>query len=165
MKKKIVLVILLALICIMSVSTFGACGNDKPIEVLMELINPTTGEVIEYGGTIDLLDLPAEKTPIEVRVKVKETGEYLTDYDIPENTVKGSCKARFYMETEKGNNWTSVCAIGYWPTEEQLNEVFFTYTVAKVDLSFDCKPVSVVDPNYKYKYFAHSRTLKIYINK
>ena len=164
MKKKIVLVILLALICIMSVSTFSACGNDKPIQVLLELINPTTGEVVNYEDTIDL---PAEKTPIEVRVKVKETGEYLTDYDIPENTVKGSCTARFVLIRRDAHSSGSitVCSDGYWPTLEQINEAPWGYDTYEVKLSFDCKPVSVVDPNYKYKYFAYSRSIGININK
>lgn len=85
-----------------------------PREVELELINPVTGEVVKNG---DRVQLPEEKTYIEVRIKDKETGEYLTDEDLPKK-VKGSYSIciEIYDDTwEKAKG--PVLEGGYWPKE------------------------------------------------
>ena len=164
MKKKIAIILLVTILLTSCMAALGACVDEEPElrDVELELVNPTTGEAIKRHETIDL---PEEKTPIEVRIKDKETGEYLTDDDLPENTVSRSCDLTFYIyknEREEVDSWDP---LGYWPTKEELKGCFgddaYYY---EIRISFDCKPKNIVDSKLKRKYYMQTDYICFYFN-
>ncbi|MDE7216296.1 MAG: hypothetical protein K2O08_05765, partial [Clostridia bacterium] len=154
--------LLVAILLTMSMATLCACGkNEKAREVELELINPTTGDVMKSGDTIDL---PEEKTPIEVRVKDKETGEYLTDDDLPEMTLAESWNVNFAFINTEGFT-TSQQYIENWPTREYIDSRPY-YKEYEIIVFFSCIPKNLQNPEkFKIKYSRHVSYIKFYINK
>lgn len=142
MNKKTVTPIILILIIFTCVATFGACVKDevpsRPVKI--EIINPNTGEVLQSD---DVIDLPKEETPIEVRVKDKETGVYLTDDDLPGNTVIGSCNIIVWLLDTKGHHMYIVTH-NNWPIED--DNVKTGRHRYKIVVDFDCRPKEPKDP-------------------
>ena len=137
-----------------------SCKDEPMRRVDLELVNPTTGEIIKEWDTIDL---PTERLPFEVRVKDSETGEYLTDDDIPELTIKECCHARFELESKDYKQTIPFETDGLWPLVEDTN---FLYHHCRVTMYFECEPEYLRnDPNYKKKYYDTHRSVKFYINK
>lgn len=144
-------VVMLAALLIASMSVvFTACNNDEqelPV-VIMELVNPNTGDEVKYG---DKIELPPEGTKIEIRLRVLETGEYLTDEDLPETTVEksitiGIIKYRNWdhLEEHPGTGGPQPNYWNEWPSEKGVYE--FAY-------SFDCRPAFPENPDtFKRKY-------------
>ncbi len=102
MKKKIISAITLFTLSIMCIAMFAGCVQEepKPRKVELELVNPITGEAVKKN---DVIDLPEEGTPIEIRIKDKETGKYLTDNDLPENTIENSYHVNFAILNKEGH--------------------------------------------------------------
>lgn len=144
-------VVLSAIVLVAAMSVvFTACNDDKRElhDVIIELINPNTGEIVQYG---DKIELPPEGTKIEIRLKDLMTGEYLTDEDLPETTVEdsitiGIIKYRNWDHLEEHPN-TRGPQPNYWnewPTEKGVYEFSF---------SFDCYPENPENPKeFKAKY-------------
>jgi len=87
-------------------------------EVELEIINPTTGTALENGDTIDL---PKTVTPIEVRVRDKETGEYLTDEDFPEIIIKENISIMLGVtQSDKFAGW--VMDLNNWPKKSDIEK-------------------------------------------
>lgn len=154
MKNKKLAVILLAIFLLMvSVAMFSGCVEEepKPKEVLLELVNPITGDAIKNG---DIVDLPESGTPIEVRIREKETMD----------GVIGSCDVywRYIIEDKVQDPQET---FRYWPTHEQLKEWSWrTINYLAVDLRFDCNK-GIRDPNYERKYPITSTQIRFYINE
>ncbi|MDE7337368.1 MAG: hypothetical protein K2N32_04565 [Clostridia bacterium] len=166
MRKKVAVLLLVAILLTMSMAIFCACDDEEPEqrEVELELVNPITGDAIKDGDTIDL---PEEKTPIEVRIKDRETGRYLKDSDLPENTIKDSCEILFRVldkENKKIDGWDSY---GYWPTKKYLEEWPRSQSnYYEIYISFDCRPENPRNPKtFQRKYKMESDYIRFYINK
>ena len=169
MKKRVaifsisVIVIIIIAVCCM-VWVYNRENGDEPRDVVLELVNPITGEIINNGDTIDL---PEEGTPIQVRIKDKESGEYLTDDDLPENTVNGSYKIQFMILDDTGHSHYQD-RYEYWPTKEDID---FWWIRDKCNwyemrISFDCRPEKPKDPqNFVRKYKMKTENVRFYINK
>ncbi len=136
-------------------------GEPKPREVELELVNPITGDVIKNGDTIEL---PKKKTYIEVRIKDKETGRYLTDRDLPENTIANSYRTGFTILSPDRNNNVPLYTSGYWPTLEEINERPY-YNEYEVAISFDCETQSTIDSKTMPKYRSCHTYINFYISK
>ena len=163
MKKKIAIILVLTIMLTSCMAMLCSCVNEdpEPRDVEIELINPTTGEVIKRDDTIDL---PEEKTPIEVRIKDKETGEYLTDDDLPENTVKGSYTTSFNILDKEGHLYFGR-VYEYWPTMEDIDRAF-NCNYYEMQISFDCRPDDPINPReFKRKYKMKTDYVRFYINR
>ncbi|MDE5549449.1 MAG: hypothetical protein K2J13_04270 [Clostridia bacterium] len=149
MKKKIALLVLFAILLTTCLAMFCACTDEEPEsrEVVLELINPTTDEIIKSR---DIIDLPPEKTLVEVRIKDKETGEYLTDDDLPGTTVKESYKVYFKIRKNKEGHLDHERYGGYWPTKEDI-EAANKYNHCQAMISFDCRSQDSSSYRRKYK--------------
>ena len=120
-----------------------ACNDDEAEahNVIIELINPNTGEVVQYG---DKIELPPEGTKITVRVTDVVTREYITDEDLPETTVEdsitiGIIKYRNWEHLEEHPN-TGGPQPNYrneWPSEKGVYQFAFM---------FDCYPQNPKNP-------------------
>ena len=164
MKQKIravVLICVIAMLSICSVFTLSGCDkNDEPRDVELEVINPNTGEVLKSG---DHIVYPGKNALIEVRIKDKETGVYLTDDDFPDNTVRGCLT--FYVNrlrsdgsveshlSSMGECYYDVfgkfhaAPKGVWPQNEEYKSNYY-----EVSIAFDCKPKNIQQDNFKRKY-------------
>ena len=131
--------LLIATICVCTPMLLACEEEIIPREVELELINPNTSEVL-IGD--ERIDLPAERTYVEVRIKDKETGAYLTDADLPENTVKGSYDVGFEVNETGSPIFTS----NHWPLNSELSSVYDYY---RASIYFDCKPRSLRIQNLK----------------
>ncbi len=165
MKKKIVLVILLTMVLLVSIASFGACEDDlgySAKEVVLELVNPNTGEAVKRD---EVIELPRENTPIEVRIKDKETGKYLTDYDLPENTIKGSYHLNLYRLVKNPTidvyDRSPMSSSDYWPIEED-NVIYNSYYY-EIVIFFDCRPENPSNPQeFQRKYKSCSKSVRFY---
>ena len=163
MKKKIAIILLVTMLLTSFMVMLCACQKEEPEprEVELELVNPTTGEAIKWDDTIDL---PEEKTFIQVRIKDKDTGEYLTDNDLPENTVKESCNVQFIILDNDGQRYRQK-EYRYWPTKEDIESVPF-YNYYGIQISFDCRPDDPINPReFERKYKMKTDYVRFYINK
>ncbi len=164
MKKRLLVIALLAIMLLtMSMAVFGGCVEEEPEprDVVLELVNPNTGEAVKWNDTIDL---PEEGTPIQVRIKDKETGEYLTDDDLPENTVKGSCLINFIIYDNKGLTYIQKYYKN-WPTREDI-DFWWEYNYYGIQISFDCRPKDPENPReFQRKYKMDTYNVRFYINK
>ena len=103
MKKKILAMTLLLAI-VASMLAFVSCVDDEEyeaIKVKMVLLNPYTGEPVNSKTVIEV---PPENTPLVWQVVVMETGEVLTDEDLPGTTLAESIRigmfiSMLYMKT------------------------------------------------------------------
>ena len=162
MKRKLAVLLLVAILLTMSMATLCACAEEdpKPREVELELVNPITGDAIKDGDTIDL---PEEKTPIEVRIKDRETGRYLKDSDLPENTIKGSYHVQLIILDSDGHKHFQR-DYEYWPTKEKLKLERY-YGSYEMQMSFDCRPDEPRNPReFKSKYKMNTSYVKFYID-
>ena len=148
MKKKTIVMVLIAILFVTSMILIGVFTKEasEPRAVELELINPTTGEVIQPR---DIIELPPENTPVEVRIKDRETGEYLTDDDLPGTTVKESCKVYFKIRENKEGYFSHEQYGGDWPTKEDIEAANYHHCQAMI--SFDCKPQDSSSYRRKYK--------------
>ncbi len=151
MRKKIAVLLLVAILLTMSIAMFCACVDEEPEEreVELELVNPITGDAIKYGDTIEL---PENQTPIKVRIKEKETG----------NTVLGSCDI-YWMYVIDGKAQYPQKTFRYWPTQEQLKEWTWQSNYYEVDMYFDCMK-GIKNPDYQRQYPITSTQIRFYIN-
>ncbi|MDE5991037.1 MAG: hypothetical protein K2H36_05595, partial [Clostridia bacterium] len=147
MKKRLLVMTVLAIMLLtMSMAMFGGCVGEEPEprEVELELFNPNTGGTV---NRYDTLDIPEDGTPIYVRVKDKETGEILTDDDLPENTIRRSYTLVFYAYKEEREEIDSWNPQGYWPTKEELAKwPINTADYYEIRINFDCRPDNLKDP-------------------
>ncbi|MDE7337369.1 MAG: hypothetical protein K2N32_04570, partial [Clostridia bacterium] len=120
MRKKVAVLLLVAILLTMSIAMFCACADEEPEEreVELELVNPITGDAIKYGDTIDW---PEEKTYIDVRIRDKETGEYLNNFDFPGNSIRGSYRIEFILLSDDGIDTVPLDTDGYWPSLDKIN--------------------------------------------
>ncbi len=163
MKKRLLVIALLAIMLLtMCMAMFGGCVDEdpEPRKVELELINPNTGEAVEWDETIDL---PEEGTPIYVRVKDKETGEILTDDDLPENTVRGSYHVNFIILDNEGHVYRQKYYEN-WPTKEDIESVPY-YNYYEMAMFFDCRPKNPQDSKFYRRYERKSTYVRFYINK
>ena len=161
-KRLLVMAVLAAILLTTCMSMLVGCEDEKPRDVLLELVNPITGDIIKEGDTVDL---PTEKTPFQIRVKDKVTGEYLTDDDIPENTIEGSCRARITAISSSGKSTIPLYTYGKWPMLEDL-QFSSDYNHYRVDMYFEYASNEVVlQPKFKRKYFDEHQSIRIFINK
>ena len=165
MKKKLAVLLLAAFLLAMCMAIFCACADEEPEprEVELELINPITDDVIKNGDTIDL---PKVKMYMEVRIKDKETGKYVTDDDLPENTINSSYTLIFYAYKDDHEQQDSWNPYGYWPTIDFMKEWSRNRAdYYEVKISFDCKPRNLVDPKFVRQYKTTTKYVRFYINK
>lgn len=170
MKKRIravFLICVIAILCISSVFTLSGCDkNDEPRDVELEVINPNAGEVLNMW---EHFKYPGKNTLIEVRVKDKKTGAYLTDDDLPDNTVRGCLT--FYLKRLNENfsldrdlsvigecyyNESGVfCAAPYgvWPQNEEGK-----HNLYQLSIWFDCKPKHIQQSDFRRKYNSYIMT-------
>ena len=163
MKKRIFVLslMLIAIVC-GCLPMLSACGDKEiiPREIVIEVINPITGEVMKEG---DKIDIPEEHTKIEVRIKDKETGALLTDNDLPENTLKDSYVLNFRILDENGSMHSTLCSNGYWPIETELDAVYDQYGIA---VYFGCRPKNMQgNPGFQRIYKTTSYDIRFYINR
>ncbi|MDE6614731.1 MAG: hypothetical protein K2K24_04395 [Clostridia bacterium] len=158
MKKKIAVIILTVILLTTCLAMFCACKDKDPREVEIEIINPLTGELFVQD---EVLDLPTEQTPIEVRVKDKNKGKYLTDKNLPKTTVKESLNIRV-SRLWKNDYKELLNTNGYLPIEEE-NVVMSNYY--EIEITFDCKPTDIEDDDYKRKYEVKTASVCFYSNK
>lgn len=156
MKKTVAITILIILIT--SCCLTGCIEEVTPRYADVEVINPITGEVVNSGDTIDL---PEEKTRVEVRIKDKETGIYLTDDDLPEMTVESSYRVSFrYLDSAERVHFMHIN--DYWPLKSQTRPYHHGY---KITISFDCRPKYPRDPKrFKRKYQMETFYIIFYYN-
>ena len=117
-----------------------ACNNNKevtaPRKVEIVLINPNTGEPMRRK---EYIESPPAGTPIEVKIKDAETGEYLTDEDLPGTTLERSLS--IWIEGYLDWDDTSPASIqnyrNIWPT---YGEETLYYRVVRINIMFDCRP-------------------------
>ena len=163
MKKKIISAITLFTLSIMCIAMFAGCVQEEPPsrKVELELVNPITGEAVKKN---DVIDLPEEGTPIEIRIKDKETGRYLTDDDLPENTIENSYHVNFTILNNDGHVYLQKY-YKYWPTPKDIDSVpMFNYY--EMAMFFDCRPENPKDPKKFYRrYERKSEYVRFYINK
>lgn len=79
---------------------------EKPIKsrpVVLEVVNPHTGEILKRD---DKIDLPPEGTHVEIKIKDKETNVYLTDDDFPDNTIEETYSVAFRVIDDEGFSQT-----------------------------------------------------------
>ena len=137
-------VVLSAVVLMAAMSVMLTACNDDEAEahnVIIELINPNTGEVVQYG---DKIELPPEGTKITVRVTDVVTREYITDEDLPETTVEdsitiGIIKYLDWDHLEETPNMGSPQP-NYrdeWPSEKGVYQFAFM---------FDCYPQNPKNP-------------------
>ena len=165
MKRKLAVLLLAALLLTTCMSMFCGCVDEEPEprEVELELVNPITGDEIKYGDTIDW---PEEKTYIEVRIKDAETGEYLNNFDFPDNSIRGSYYTRFILISDSGIETKQLETEGYWPSLDEINKYSnHFYNEYRINIHFDCKPKHVKDPEYKRKYATCVASVIFYRNK
>ncbi len=150
MKRKILAAAVLIAMVVSVTSVFAAgCTDPEPEarDVTIELVNPYTGEAVQW---LEEIAMPPAGTPLEYRVRDAETGEILTDDDIPENTVAGSCSLDLQRVYEGSHNGT-VDETRYWPEAK-----------GKYDLGiyFDCRPRNPENPReFERKY--HNTTFQM----
>lgn len=156
MKRKIALALLAAILVTMCMAMFCACSNRKPREVEIEIINPLTGKVFEQD---EILELPTEQTPIEVKIKNKR-GKYLTDKNLSDSTVEESISIKV-SRLWKSNYKEVLNTDGYLPIEQE-NVVASNYY--EIEVTFDCKPANS-DEEYKRKYQETTTSVRFYSNK
>ena len=162
MKKKIAVAIILVMMLVMASTMLFGCEKEiVPRKVELELVNPITGEAVQRD---DIIDLPEEKTLIEVRVKDRETGEYLTDDDLPENTVEGSYHVNFIIRDNEGHTYRQEY-YKYWPTKEDIESVPY-YNYYELAMFFDCRPEKPENPReFQRRYEMKAQYVRFYINK
>ncbi len=172
MKRRIAAVVLIAMLAVTCMSMTCACVKDEepPRKVEIEVLNPNTGEPIKRNETIEM---PRDNTPVVIKIKDKETGEYLTDDDLPENTISGSCYLTFFVLSYEGAQIEQRTLKirenlkGYWPTKEELerwSRPFYNYY--KIAVSFDCRPDNPQNPDkYERRYAMTTQYIRFYINK
>lgn len=156
MKKTVAITILIILIT--SCCLTGCIEEVTPRDAEVEVINPITGGVVNSGDTIDI---PKEKTKVEVRIKDKETGIYLTDDDLPEMTVEGSYRVSVrYLDSSEDLQYLHIG--GYWPLKSQTHPFHREYEIA---IFFDCRPKRPIDPKrFKRKYQMETFYVRFYYN-
>ena len=162
MKRKLAVLLLAALLLTTCMAMFCGCVDEEPEprEVELELVNPITGDIIKSGDTIDL---PTEKTYIEVRIKDSKTGRYLTDNDLPENTIKDSYHVQLITLDNDGHNYFQR-DYKYWPTKEELKSESY-YGSYEMQMSFDCRPKNPQNPReFQRKYKMYTSYVKFHID-
>ena len=167
MKKKIAIILLVTILLTSCMATLCACAEEEPEpevtprDVKIELVNPTTGEIMQDGDTIDL---PPENTPIEVKIKDVEWDKYLRDFDLPENTIKESCLINFMFIDNDGDIHGREYR-EFWPTKEDIEKKGY-YNYYEISISFDCRPEKPRDPKtFQRKYKMRTAYVRFYINK
>ncbi len=156
-KKAIVITILAIMLLTMCMAMFGGCVNIKPRKVAIEIVNPLTGEVFEQD---QILELPNEQTPIEVRVKDKIIRKYLTDKNLSDVTLEESLSIKV-SRLWKSNYKEVLNTEGFLPIEEE-NVVASNYY--EIEVTFDCKPANS-DEEYKRKYQETTASVCFYSDK
>ena len=104
-------------------------------DVLIEVINPYTGEPIVYPHHAKF-PMPAADTPIEIRVKDRVTGKYLTDSDLKGSSLSASTSVSVacYSDWSKSSSdYSYVYRSKTWPGDD------CPYTIFKIT-------VHVTDP-------------------
>lgn len=130
-----------------------ACNKtSEEHDVLIEVINPQNGEVISYPHHAKF-SAPQTSTPIEVRVKDRVTGEYLTDEDLVGSSLDDSISIMISCYSD----WSESSSQDYylsktWPGNESPYRIFrltinFNYPPLNEDVSefeLRCKPRTLV---------------------
>ncbi|WP_410083969.1 hypothetical protein [Barnesiella intestinihominis] len=144
-----------AVLIVMAVSVTSVfatgCTDPEPEarDVTIELVNPYTGEAIKPYD-MEEISMPPAGTPLEYRVRDAETGEILTDDDIPENTVEGSCSLQLERIHDYSDN-TNVSDKSHWPQERGKYSLL---------IYFDCRPRNPENPReFKRKYHITSQDI------
>ncbi|MBD5087075.1 MAG: hypothetical protein HDT32_06970 [Clostridiales bacterium] len=158
MKKKIATILLVTILLTTCMAMLGACAERKPKEVEIEIINPLTGELFEQDA---VLDLPTEQTPIEVRVKDKNSDKYLLDKNLPKTTLNESLSIKVYRLWQRDYK-EDLNTEGNLPIEE---EGVVASNYYEIQVTFDCKPASIEDDEYKRKYEVKTASVCFYSNK
>lgn len=160
MKRRVAMAVLIVMLAVMCMSMTCACVKDEepPRKVEIEVLNPNTGEPINNG---DIVDFPKEKTLIIARIKDKETGKYLTDDDLPENTVRQSYHINVLQLYNDGSIRGPLYTEGYWPIV--ADNIVTSYNYYEIVVFFDCRPEKPQDPqNFTRKYERFNVSVKFY---
>ena len=160
MLKKLIVITIMTALLVTGMLALASCKEKEPISrpVKLELIDPTTGKEVINGSR---MDLPKEKTYVEVRVKDKETGEYLTDEDLPQTTIKKSYRVNIYAYREElGHKGYPILSEPYWP--EKVEALYDHY---KISIFFDCYPEGLNDPYFYRKYIATEKYVRVIFNR
>lgn len=143
MKRKVAMAVLIVMLAVTCMSMMCACVKDEkpPIKIDIEVINPKTGEPIQNG---DIIDLPEEDTPIEARFKEQETGEYITNVDLPGQLLLKDCyHANFrFVNLKLNEDYQIYCE--NWPIKE-IKDRWNRYDHFELIIFFDCKPDNIKD--------------------
>lgn len=146
----------IALTCLFACAAGVLVACDKTPEVhdvLIEVINPQNGEAIVYPHHAKF-SAPEQNTRIEVRIKDRVTGEYLTDKDL----VGSSLEASTSILISCYSDWSERLAqdgylSDFWPSSESQYRIFrltvtFTYPLPTQDnigeLDLRCKTSTLV---------------------
>ena len=160
MLKKLITITMMTALLVTGMLALASCKEKEPISrpVELELIDPTTGKEVINGSR---MDLPKEKTYVEVRVKDKETGEYLTDEDLPQTTIKKSYRVNIYAYREElGHKGYPILSEPYWP--EKVEALYDHY---KISIFFDCYPEGLNDPYFYRKYTTTEKYVEVIFNR
>ena len=159
MLKKLITITMMTALLVTGMLALASCKEKEPISrrVELELIDPTTGKEVTNGSR---MDLPKEKTYVEVRVKDKETGEYLTDEDLPQTTIKKSyVNINVYTDGWE-EQLRPVLSVPYWP--EKVDALYDHY---KISIFFDCYPEGLNDPYFYRKYRHTAEYVRVIFNR
>ena len=160
MLKKLITITMMTALLVTGMLALASCKEKEPISrrVELELIDPTTGKEVINGSR---MDLPKEKTYVEVRIKDKETGEYLTDEDLPQTTIKKSYHVNINVYTDGwGKDVRPVLSAQYWP--EKVEALYDHY---KISIFFDCYPEGLNDPYFYRKYTTTVKYVRVIFNR
>ena len=146
MKRKITfklaaLAVILTCLFACAAGVLVACNNNKevtaPRKVEIVLINPNPGEPMKTYG--EFIENPPMGTPIEVKIKDAETGEYLTDEDLPGTTLERSLSIGIegYLDWDDTSPARIQNYRNIWPT---YGEETLYYRVIQISIMFDCRP-------------------------
>ena len=158
MKKKAAVLFLAVFLLAMCMAIFCACDDKSPREVEIEIINPLTGKAFEQDERIELLD---EETPIEIKVKDKKKGKYLTDKDL-KGIALAECLKTSVSRLWKYDYKETLNSEGNLPMEK---DGVVTSNYYEIEVTFETKPSNVKEEEYKRKYEAKSQSVNFYSNK
>lgn len=128
-----------ALVCLLACAAGMLTACDKTPEehdVLIEVINPQNGEVIAYPHHAKF-SAPQASTPIEVRVKDRVTGEYVTDEDLQVSSLYDCTFIRIFCYSD----WSDTTAqeaysSKWWPSSES------PYRIFRLTVTFNYPPLT-----------------------
>lgn len=135
-RKRLICTIGIILIVVgLSMLLMGCPAKDERKHVVIEVINPLTGEPLANHTGIDM---PYDGQPKILEVKLKtegKRGKYLTDEDFKNNNLKSHIKLSIYSDGDSDFQTD-------WPVEPGAYTISITFNYSPGSIS------GVVDENY-----------------